>query len=91
MLNAVKVNGSVQFRDVAMSLAHDGHDVFVRQHGDSSKTYRIVGGDQLNYVITVGDLFDNHYPVINMEDFATALTKAEKDQGSAPVMEVFTL
>ena len=90
MLDMVKVTGSSEFRDAVVSRVMENKHVYVRKADTPSPVYRVVSGDGLRHLITVGDLFDNHYAPVNMEVFATALSIA-KSRGEEPIMEVFTL
>jgi hypothetical protein len=87
--NTVTVVGSIEFRDVVMTLDRaGGKEIFAGRADLKGPTYRIIPrhADQFQK-ITVDDLFGSDFPPIYMEDFAQALIAAGD---SAPLVYVFT-
>lgn len=88
MQNARAVEGSIEFRDLVMAMTKENLPVYVRLNGSEAPTYRILTGLR---GVTVDDLFNAPYPPIQMEEFASALWRAEKVGDDVPAVNVFTL
>ena len=90
--NLKTVQGSIEFRDAAMAMDRSGEEVYVRKHGFTGPTYRILPRHADPFQkITMDDLFGSHYAPVYMEDFATALVQAAEADGEVPKVDVFTL
>ena len=85
--NNIIVHGSVEFRDAAMRLTQDGRSVFVRKAKTGAPTFSIIPTMD---GVTAEDLFGAIWPLVTMEDFATALVRSEAS-GELTDVEVFQL
>lgn len=86
--NLVTVQGSIEFRDVVMTLDRAGEKAIFAGRADlKGPTYRIIPRhvDQFQK-ITTDDLFGSDFPPVYMEDFAQALIAS----GEKVTVNVFT-
>lgn len=90
MENVQKVTTSVEFRDVVMKLAADGHQVYAKLADQGLPFYAINARPSAFDRITLEDLFQGDRPPLYMEDFAQAMIHAVKE-GKNVEVEVFTL
>lgn len=88
MIAKLTVKDAIQFRDAVAKFALDDVPVYARLDGFEAPTFHIIYGHR---GITLKDMFSSPYPPIQMEEFASALWRAERNGEEVPVVNVFTL